>query len=328
MPHRRRGQSVASIFVAALVLAACSSGGGDGTASTDESDPAGTMATGDPTSDKLAQILARGTLVLSTDPAYPPQSFGVEGEDRLPDTNCAANQLTANQVAGYDADTGKLLASELGVEPCFVVPTWTEITSGNWGDRWDIAYGSGSINTDRMERLWMTQPYYAVPNYYFVAEGSPYQTAAELDGMPIGACASCSHEFYLRGELEIPGVEIVVNVSDPQIQTYKTEPPGLRDVAEGNLDAFLCAEPVGQEAIQDGLALRMIPDLAFTYYPSGFVDKSSGLSAKRFVERVNEIIQEAQSDGSLQELSMKYFGADYATPAAAFDVSALEQTVT
>ena len=57
--------------------------------------------------------------------------------------------MTANQMAGYDADTGKLVAKRLGVEPCFVTPTWSEIISGHWNDRWDIAYGSGAINSDR-----------------------------------------------------------------------------------------------------------------------------------------------------------------------------------
>jgi polar amino acid transport system substrate-binding protein len=330
MMHGRHGRSVLVALFAVLVLAACSSGGG-GTGSsggTGEGSSGGTTTGGDPNTDKLAQILARGTLVLSTDPKYPPQSFGVKGAARLSDTKCAENQLTANQIAGYDADTGKLLAAQLEVEPCFVVPSWTEITSGNWGDRWDISYGSGSINTDRMERLWMTQPYYAVPNYYFVAEDSPYQTASDLDGKTIGACASCSHEYYLRGELVIPGVDIVVNVKDPQIQTYNSEPSGLADVAKGKLDAFLCAEPVGNQAIDDGLALRMIPDLAFTYYPSGFVDKSSGLSSAAFVERVDQIIQAAEADGSLTEISMKYFGTDYATQAGTYDVSALDQNVT
>jgi CheY-like chemotaxis protein len=33
-----------------------------------------------------------------------------------------------------------------------VAPSWTEITAGNWSDRWDIACGSGAITTDRMAR--------------------------------------------------------------------------------------------------------------------------------------------------------------------------------
>src|SRR5215213_11907659 len=79
-----------------------------------------TQPTGDVSTDKLAQVRARGTLVLFTDPAYPPQSFKVKGARRPADTKCAENQLTAAQMAGYDADTGKLVAKDLGVEPCFV----------------------------------------------------------------------------------------------------------------------------------------------------------------------------------------------------------------
>lgn len=311
--------AVAAVCLALGGLVAGCAGGGDGTAGPTSAPSA------DPAKDKLAQVLARGTLVLSTDLEYPPQSYGVDGASRADDTRCAQDQLTADEVAGYDADTGKAVAAALGVEPCFVTPPWTEITAGNWGDRWDISYGSGSINADRMMRLWMTQPYYAVPNLYFVRSDSPYQAASDLDGGEIGACASCSHEYYLNGELEIPGVEVVLNVEDPAVVTYQTEVTGLEALGDGELDAFLCAEPVGEQAIADGLDLRSIEELAFTYYPSGFVDKSSGLDARAFVERVNEIVRGLHADGTLEDLSMEYFGEDYATAAGEFDLDAIGQ---
>ena len=81
---------------------------------------------GDPATDKLAQVVARGTLTLSTDLRYLPQSFAVKGAKRAPGSRRPANQLTAPQVAGYDADTGELVAKALGVEPCFVTPSWTD----------------------------------------------------------------------------------------------------------------------------------------------------------------------------------------------------------
>jgi polar amino acid transport system substrate-binding protein len=320
MGERRRTLAACVVF-ATLVTAACSSPD-----PTTGSTPA--SLDGDPSTDKLAQIVARGTLILSTDPVYPPQSYAVEGATRASDTECSPDQLTADEITGYDAETGKLVADALGVEPCFVVPTWTEITGGNWGDRWDISFGSGSINEDRMQRLWMTQPYYAVPNYYFVREDSPYRRASDLDGASIGVCASCSHELYLRGELVIPGVEITPTVDDPEIVTFNTEGPGLEKVANGKIDAFLAAEPVGQALIDEGLPLRKIDEVAFTYYPSGFVDKSSGLDVAAFVERVNEIVQQAEAEGSLLALSDEFFGADYVAAAAAYDIDALGQTVT
>jgi polar amino acid transport system substrate-binding protein len=289
--HTGTTWSIAFLLSAALVMAACGSDGGDdGDGGTTETGSAGQTGSatgvGDPSTDKLAQILNRGTLIAYSAHDYPPQSFDVEGATRAAETKCAPDQLTAGEMTGFDNEVSKLVAGELGVEICFVFPNWTEATAGNWGDRFDIVYGSGSINTERMENLWMTQPYYAVPNYYFVAEDSPYQTASDLDGKRIGACTSCSHEYYLRGELVIPGIEVVPTVEDPEIVTFNTEGPGLEAVAAGELDAFLAAAPVGQALIDEGLALRRIDEVAFTYYPSGFVDKSSGLD-RAFVERVN-----------------------------------------
>ena len=311
----------AALVVALAFAAGCGSddsGGGSRETAAEGADPA---------TDKLAQIKARGTLVGYHESDYPPQSMDVKGAARPADTKCADSQLTANQVTGFDNETTKLVAKRLGVEACFETPTWTEVTSGNWGDRWDIAYGSGSINVDRMQRLYMTQPYYAVPNRYFVALDSPYRKPSDLNGKKIGSCADCSHEFYLKGELVIPTVDVVLNVRNPQIVTFETERPGLVAAANGKIDAFLAADPVGRAQIEDGVKLRALEEIAFTYYPSGFVDKSSGLSARAFVERVNAIVHGFHADGTLKRLSRKWFGQDYASAAAAFDAAALDQVI-
>jgi ABC-type amino acid transport substrate-binding protein len=317
----KRSRLIAALTTVAMVVAACASAG--------PASPGGSVPapSGDPSTDKLAQIIDRGTLVAYMAREYEPFSWLVEGATRPAGTKCGPSQMTAAEVDGYDNETTKLLAKGMGVEACFVEPTWTEATGGNWGDRWDIVYGSGSINADRMTRLWMTQPYYGVDNFFYVREDSPIQTAAELSDKQIGACASCSHEYYLKGTLEIPGVEIVNEVTDPVIVTYETEAPGLQDVADGKLDAFLVAEPTGEQAIKDGLALRKLDKPAFTYYPTGFVDKSSGLDPKAFVERVNEIVRSLHADGSLKAASLKYLGKDYATAGGAFDLDSIGQVV-
>ena len=96
------------------------------------------------------------------------------------------------------------MARELDVEPCFVTPSWTEVTAGNWGDRWDLAYGSGAIDYGRMDVLDMTQPYYSTPNVFFVPKGSSAQEPTDLSGKSVGACAGCTMEKYLRGTLDLP----------------------------------------------------------------------------------------------------------------------------
>ena len=223
----------------------------------------------------------------------------MKGAKRLAHTKCAANQMTANQMAGYDADTGKLVAKRLGVEACFVTPTWSEIISGHWNDRWDISYGSGAINSDRANRLYFTQPYYAAPQLFFVATKSKYEKPSDLNGKTIGVCAGCTHELYLKRTLTIPGVKVVYKVNHVKIAIFDVENPGLAAVAAGKIDAFLCAAPEGDGSIHNGLKLRALKEPAFFMYPTGFVDRFSAFDVKSFVARVDQIVQGLHRDGSL-----------------------------
>ena len=286
-----------------------------------------TAPTADPSKDKLAQILARGTLVGYAELDYPPQSIKVEGATRAAQTKCLPNQLTEPEVTGFDIETTKLVAHKLGVEACFVSPSFTEVTAGSWGDRLDLAYASAAINATRMEHLWMTQPYYYIPQRFIVREDSPAQKLSDLDGKKIGTCTSCTVEAYLQGTLKIPGVDLVQKVKDPILAGYETEFPGIDDLVDGKIDAFLAAEPVGLEAIEQGKPLRLLEEPAFSMYPSGLIDKSSGLSATSFAKRVNEIIAAAHADGTLKALSDHWYGVDYTTTASQFDLSVLGQQI-
>ena len=322
----KRLRSAALLIATALacLCTACGSGGSGGSAA---GAVVGGSTTGDPATDKLAQVLARGTLVMFTDPNYPPSSMAVQGAKRPADTKCLANQLTGAQITGYDAETSKAVAKALGVEPCFVQPSWTEVTAGSWDDRWDIAWGSGAIDQDRMTRLYVTQPNYTTPASVYVRKDSTYHHLSELGGTSLGACSGCTMEQYLRGTLVLPGTDTTRAFAKPKVVVYDNEVPGLHAVAAGKIDGFLCSEPIGDQAIADGLPLRKLQEPAYQSYKTGYVDKASALSSAAFVERVNQIVGQLQTDGTLKDLSMKFLGTDYATPAARFDFAKLDQQV-
>jgi polar amino acid transport system substrate-binding protein len=178
-----------------------------------------------------------------------------------------------------------------------------------------------------MSVLYMTQPYYTTPANFFVPKNSSAKTPADLSGKKIGACSGCTMEEYLRGTLDLPGAKFKLAVENPTIVTFETEIPGLAATAKGKLAAFLCSEPVGSGAIKDGAALRMIATPAYFSYKTGYVDKQSGLSSAAFVARVNQIVMQLHADGTLKQLSIAYFGKDYATKAGEFDLSTINQTV-
>lgn len=299
---------LAGLALAALLAGACSDG-----------PVAGAKGPGA----KLAQVRERGTLVLSTDLEYAPQSFAVRGAERAPGSRCEPGQLTAPEVTGFDAETGKAVARALGVEPCFVSPTWVEITAGGWGDRWDLSFGSGAIETERLEALHVTQPYYVLPAYLYVPSTSTARTPEDLSGATIGACTSCSHEFYLRRTLQVPGFSGGYRISDPRIETFAVEAPGLEATSRGELDAFLCAEQVGRRAIADGLDLRPVGDALFVEHATGWVDRRSELDVRSFVRRVDEVVADLHARGVLSRLSEQWFGRDYTAEAAEFDLASV-----
>jgi polar amino acid transport system substrate-binding protein len=279
--------------------------------------------------DKLAEILARGTLIVSTDPAYPPQSQLVEGGARAANTKCASDQHTASELTGFDIDVSVAIAAKLGVEACFVTPDWTLITAGNWSNRWDISIGSMTITPERMTKLYFTQPYYTTPAAFFVnSANTTYTQPSDLSGKRIGACTGCTYDAFIAGTLQIPGETINYVVQNAQFVGYETDLNALQDLALGDgvrLDAVLTAQPTGAGAINDGLPLKPLGEPVYFEYLAGAVDKASTPDPVSFLKRVSEIIQGLNSDGTLLQLSQHYYGLDLTTAAAPFDLAALNQ---
>ncbi len=302
-----------SLAMVALLFVGCD---GAATASTQTLAP-------DARTDLLANIVERATILMATDPAYPPASFVVDGASRKTDTRCAQDELTAPEVDGYDVAVSRLVADGLGVEPCFVTPAWAELLAGNWADRWDLAFSSIGITAERMDTLRFTRPYYATPERFYVADTSVYRTMEQLDGKGIGVCTGCFADLYLQHKLTIPGTTVDYRVDDARIIGYQTERAGLDDVGAGTLDAFLCQETAGQAAIADGVAIRALEPAPYAAFPAGAVDRESGMDTTTLLKAVNDILGARFEDGTLAGLSERFFGRDYASAAATFDAEAI-----
>ncbi len=279
--------------------------------------------------DKLGEITSRGTLVLSTDPAYPPQSQLAENATRAANTKCTSDQHTANELQGFDIDTAVEIAKRLGVEPCFVTPDWTLITGGNWSDRWDLSVGSMTITPERMQKLYFSQPYYTTPAAFFVhTDNTTLTQPSDLSGKKVGACGGCTYEYYLDKSLKIPGETINFVVNDAKFTGYETDTFALQDLEIGDgvrLDAVLTAWPTGLGEINNGKPLKQLGDPVYFEYLGAAVDKAASKDPVAFTKKVSEIIQQMHQDGTLQKLSQKYYGVDLASAAAKFDVNALNQ---
>ena len=287
------------------------------------------QATPAPAANKLEEVKQRGILIVSSDPAYPPQSELVENATRPANTKCSSDQVTAEQLRGFDIDVSKEIAKRLGVEVCFVTPDWTLITAGSWADRWDISVGSMTITPERMQNLYFSQPYYTTPAAFFVnADNTTFTQPSDLSGKKIGACSGCTYDFFIAGTLQIPGETMNYVVKDAQFTGYETDLNALQDLALGDgvrLDAVLTAEPTGQGAIADGLPLKQLGDPVYFEYLAAAFDKASSKDSVPLAQEVSKLIQDMQADGTLLKLSQQYYGLDLTTAAGKFDLAQLKQ---
>jgi polar amino acid transport system substrate-binding protein len=286
MSKRLLAVLTATILGLVLGLAAC--GGGD--------DDAG---------DLLSSIEDKGVLTVSTDPAYPPQS--------------ELNKET-NEYEGFDIDVATEIAKRLDVDIAWETPAWETIISGNWAGRWDISVGSMTITPERAKVLNFTPPYYFTPAAYAVHEDNTTITdVSGLNGKKIGACGGCTYDLYLQNKLNIAkdeaGVPVKIEsvVTDPEIKTYDTDSTAIQDLSLGDgrrLDAVVSALPTLEAAIDAGSPIKVVPPDLYYEPLSVAIDKSSQLDPTSLVERISEIIEEMHADGTMVELSEKWYGTD------------------
>jgi polar amino acid transport system substrate-binding protein len=278
--------SLAVALGALVVVSACGGGGSAGGGG------------GGGGGDLLQEVKDRGTLRVSTDPAYPPQSF-------------LANN---GEFKGFDIDVTEEIAKRMGVDVEWMTPSWDVITAGSWNGRWDLSVGSMTVTPERSKVLHFSPPYYYTPAAAAVHEDNTDITNldTDLDGKRIGVCAACTYEFYLDRSLNIPGnYEFVVD--DPQIQTYDTDSSAIQDLALGDgvrLDAAMSSLTTLQEAVDSGTPIKIVGEPLYYEPLAAAIDKKSPADPQPFVDEVSKIIKEMHKDGTLTELSNKWYGYD------------------
>jgi polar amino acid transport system substrate-binding protein len=249
--------------------------------------------------DLLATICAAGVIKMSTDPAYPPQS------ELAPDDPLGYK--------GFDIDVGHEIADRLGVDIAFETPDWEVLTAGSWNGRWDFSVGSMTITTPRQEVLDFTEPYYFTPAQMAVHTDSTAASLDDLAGKVICVGEGTTYLDWIGGTLDF-GSESP-STTAPEGSTATTLPTD-RDCANAwqagrkDFDAWLSSLTTVQDAINDGLPVKTLGDPVF-FEPLAVAFDKSAPDHDALVATVNQIVADMHADGTLTELSNKWFGADF-----------------
>jgi polar amino acid transport system substrate-binding protein len=304
MRNLRTRAALAGVAVFAMIGVACadnsttSSAQGTGTTGT------GVCASADTTaSDALAQVCSSGKLRIATDAKYAPQSsYDVQSETW----------------EGFDVDVANEIAKRLGVTPEIQAQKWGVITAGSWNDRWDVSVGSMTDTIDREELFYFTPAYYYTPAAMSVhTDNTSITGPADLTDKTVCVGVSTTYQDYIQGTLKLgagaPPFDFLIEGAN--LQTYDTDTDALDNLALGDgvrCDAAISAQQTIQAFIDEGGQIKIVGDPLYYEPLSIAFDKNDPLDAQSLSEAVGKIVDDMHADGTLSELSKKWYnGVDW-----------------
>lgn len=234
---------------------------------------------------RLADILSSGTITIATEGDWSPWTYHDE---------------KTNELTGFDVELGNAIAEKLGVTADFQETTWDAILSGVESGRFDIACNGVGYTDERAESYNFSDPYIYTKQVLMVRSDNEDITSFEdLNGKTtansVGSTYATVAESYGA---------TVTNV-DTLDQT-------LELLLQGRIDATLNAEVSYLDY------MNAHPDAEIKVVAKSEGEKVCIPAAKEntdsLIKAINACIQEMRDDGSLAELSEKYFSGDITNP--------------
>ncbi|MEO6350152.1 MAG: transporter substrate-binding domain-containing protein [Candidatus Limnocylindrales bacterium] len=255
---------------------------------------AATACGGSGSGDLLDTIKQAGKIKVVTDPAYPPQS------EQLPD----------GTLEGFDIDVANEIARRLGVTAQFEPTTnFDLVQGGGWAGRWDISVGSVTVTEERKANLDFTQPYYFTPAQMGVVTDSGITSLDGLAGKTICTGSGTTYQFWIQGTLALgDGSALAPVPQGAQVTTFDTDTQCADAIKSGRRDfqAWLTASETLVAAIGEGAPFTVVGAPVFYEPLAVAIDKKNATHARLMTE-LDRIVAEMHTDGTLSNLSKKWY---------------------
>ena len=276
---RRTFISLMSVMAAAgvLTLAGCSSNSGSSAAASGAASSAASTGA----ADQLAAIQTNGKLVVALEGAWQPWSYHDESDT----------------LVGYDVEVSRAIAEKLGVEPEYVESDWDSLFAGLDAGRFDIVCNGVEVTDERAKTYDFTTPYGYIHTALAVRkDNEDIKSFEDLKGKTTAnSLASTYMELAESYGATVQGIDTLEET--------------IQLLTAGRIDATLNADVSFYDYlnVHPEADFKLVAQTEEASHVAIPVLKSDDTS---FLDALNSAIEALRTDGTLKELSEKYFGED------------------
>ncbi len=225
-----------------------------------------------------------GTLRVGTEGTYSPFSY----------------QGTDGKLTGYDVEVAQAVGAKLGKQVEFVQTPWDAIFAGLEAKRFDLVANQVTINDERKAKYDLSDPYTVSEGVIVTrADDTSITSLTDLKGRTTAQSATSNWAQVARDAgADVEAVEGFVQaiqlLKDGRVDATVNDTLAVGAYQKANNDAGIKVAGTTGDTSEQAFAAR----------------KDSGLIAE-----VNRALGELRADGTLTQISEKYFGSDVSAAA-------------
>lgn len=240
------------------------------------------IGTGESADDLLAQIKERGSIIVAMEGTWAPWTYHDEDDN----------------LVGYDVEVAQNIAEKLGVEVEFIEGAWDGLLAGLDAGRYDIMVNGVGVTEERAEKYNFSTPY--AYNKTAVIVRGDYDEISSMEDLKGKKTANTISSTY-AAQAEAYGAT-VTGVDDLN-QTIEL-------LLSKRIDATLNAEVVFNDYKKEHPDSNIKIATYSDQVEEIAIPIRKGDDTVTLLDAVNNALDEMAKDGTLTELSEKYFGMD------------------
>ena len=233
------------------------------------------------------KTLDKDTIIIGIDDAFAPMGFKDEN----------------GNITGFDVDLAKELIKRLDKEIVFQPIDWTmkesELNAGNI----DLIWNGYTITDDRKSKVDFSVPYLKNKQVIVTLSNSNINSKSDLSNKKVGAQSESSAITAMEKESDL-----YATFDGGSAITFEDNNQALMDLEAGRIDAVVADEIL----VRYYISLK--GDDKFKILNENFGEEEYGVGIRKgdtdMVDTFNKIYKEMQDDGTLKEISEKWFDED------------------